>query len=95
MRSDRPLTAVPVKVSRVEWRVFGADTMLLDPESGAYLQINDAGAAIWDEIDGRATSAEIVSTLTDTFESEREAIVADVTDFIDALHAAGMITFAS
>ena len=91
----RPLTAVPAKIPRVEWRAFGADMMLLDPESGAYLQINDAGAAIWDEIDGRATSEQIVTVLTDVFQTTPDEIAGDVADFIDALHDAGMITFTS
>lgn len=88
------LGRVPARGENVQWREFGSETILLDPVTGQYAQVNPSGVSIWSRIDGQCTVSEIAQQLAEEFGTAPEDIVMDVLSFIEALLEARLITVA-
>lgn len=82
---------IPQRRPGVEWREFGRDAVLLDPASGAFLQINDTGTAVWKCADGHRTVDEIAQAVAETFNTVVGSVEDDVAAFIDELLRAGVL----
>ena len=79
------LSRVPRRPSELQSREFGTETVLLNPRTGQYCQINDSAALIWAQIDGRRTIHEIVNALAAHVDCAPEAITGDVEAFLTDL----------
>lgn len=66
--------------------------VLMSPKDYAYFGLVDTGALVWDRIDGRTSLDELVRSLADAFQAEPDIVRHDVTDFVAALDAAGLLT---
>ena len=54
--------------------------------------LNQVGAQIWEQIDGRRTTAEILPLMVGEFEVSEEEAQKDLTEFIQQLSSIGAIT---
>ena len=54
--------------------------------------LNEVGAHIWDQIDGRRTTAEILALMVGQFEVSEEEAQKDLREFIEQLSSIGAIT---
>jgi hypothetical protein len=57
----------------------------------AIYSLNEVGAFIWEQCDGRRSVTQVVDAVRDAFEVSREQAAQDTTAFISALEATGMI----
>ena len=57
----------------------------------AIYRLNDVAAFIWEQFDDRKSATEIVEAVQGEFDVAREQAEGEVSEFIDALKAAGMI----
>ena len=54
--------------------------------------LNEVGAYLWEQMDGRRTTAEILALTVEEFEVSEEEAQKDLTDFIQQLSSIGAIT---
>lgn len=76
----------------IRWREFGDHGILLNPASGDYFEISEAGLIIWKQIDGQRTVEEIINELATHFVVEGEDLTKDVAEFIEDLMGNGLIS---
>jgi hypothetical protein len=57
----------------------------------AIYSMNEVGAFIWEQVDGRKNLTEVVEAVCGEFEVAREQAETETSEFIAALEAAGMI----
>jgi hypothetical protein len=69
------------------------DSVLLHVGSGNYHGLNGVGSAVWRLIDGKRTVAELIATLRTQVDNPPDSLAADVTGFLDDLHARALIGF--
>ncbi|MFN2599459.1 MAG: PqqD family protein [Pyrinomonadaceae bacterium] len=86
---------VPVRGKNVRWKEFGADGILLDVVSGEYAQVDEAGALICRQIDGRKTAGEIIEHVASDFEGEGNTVAEDTLEFMEELLDRGLILVSS
>ena len=79
------LETIPKRNENIRWREFGTDAILLNPGSGDYFEISEAGLAIWKQVDGRKTIAEIITELAIHFDAGEEDLMKDASEFIGEL----------
>jgi hypothetical protein len=48
--------------------------------------LNETGAWIWEQIDGKRTISEIIILLTDEFDIDNDSATADVLDFLTKMN---------
>lgn len=76
----------------IRGREFGDAGVLLDVSSGEYVQTDEVGLAIWEQIDGRKTAAEIVEALAAHFDADAQTIAGDTAEFIEELLERGLVS---
>lgn len=76
---------------RVEWRTFGAEAVLLDPQSGAYVQVNQAGLSIWTQVDGHRSIEDIAGALAEQVDAPGDELTDDVIEFLAELARHGLV----
>ncbi len=54
--------------------------------------LSEVGAYIWEQVDGRRTTAEILPLIVEEFETTEEEAQKDLTEFMQQLSAIGAIT---
>lgn len=79
----------------IRWREFGTDAILLNPSSGDYFEISEAALAIWKQIDGLQTLAEIIEELACHFNAASEELTKDISEFIAELLSRDLISVSS
>jgi hypothetical protein len=89
------LGRVPARGEGVQWREFGSEAILLDPVTGQFAQVNNAGLAIWSLIDGRRTIDDISRHIADEFDADATGVVADVQGFVRDLIEKRLLTLVS
>jgi hypothetical protein len=57
----------------------------------AIYNLNEVGAFIWEQVDGRKSVAQVVESVCEEFEVAREQAEKETSAFIASLEAAGMI----
>lgn len=75
----------------VEAEVDG-QRVLMSPKDYSYFGLVGTGALVWDRIDDKMTVAEMASALAAEFSAPEDQVLTDVSDFVSALEAAGLIT---
>jgi len=69
----------------VAGRVIEDEAVLVLPDSGQVLVLNQVGGRIWELADGTRTVAEIAKVIVDEYEVTEEQALADVQAFIEKL----------
>jgi hypothetical protein len=57
----------------------------------AIYRLNDVGAFVWEQFDGRKSVTQVVEAVHEEFDVAPEQAEEEISEFIDALKAAGMI----
>jgi len=74
--------------------VFSGEAVVISPAENMVRMFNPVGSRIWELADGQRTVEEIVRQLTEEYAVELSAARAEVGEFVDALAAKGLLTFA-
>lgn len=80
-----------IRNNDIAWRVIDGEALVVSPKDSLIYPLNDAGARIWELLDGKRTVEEITSIICEEFEGEKKAIEGDTVDFIENLLKAGLI----
>ena len=67
------------------------EVVVMNIASGQFFALTDSARDIWNLIDGTRDRDGILAELSRAYQVEREAICADVDDFLAQLHAAGLL----
>ena len=79
---------------RTAARVFSGEAVVISPMENMVRMFNPVGSRIWELADGQRTVEEIARQLTVEYAVELPAARAEVREFVDALAAKGLLTFA-
>jgi len=87
---------VPRRSDRFVSRDVGGETFVVPVRSGvanleAIFTLNGVGSAIWAQIDGKKTVADLARAITAEFDVSEAEATADVTAFVDLLASKGLI----
>lgn len=77
-------------VGAVEAEVDG-ERVLLSPKDFGYFGLEGSGPAVWELIDGSRQVADIVSALEGEYEAPEGVIRSQTLEYLDALHASGLV----
>lgn len=70
---------------------FDDGALLLDIESGNFIELNRTAAVLWDMIAAPTTLSELVTALTERFDVAGEQCVAQVEEWTSAMRERGLI----
>ncbi len=68
------------------------ETVLLDLASESYFGLDAVGTRVWQLLQSGAGHAELIDTLLNEYEVERATLEKDITDLLQRLAEAGLIT---
>ena len=71
---------------------LAGETVLLDLASESYFGLDAVGTRVWQLLQSGAGQAELIDTLLDEYEVERNTLEEDITDLLQRLAEAGLIT---
>lgn len=74
----------------VEAEVDG-QRVLMSPKDYSYFGLVGTGALVWDRIDNTMTVAQMASALAQEFSTPEDTVLTDVSEFVSALNAAGLL----
>lgn len=89
MENDRPLRRNPDVAFRE--LAEGEGGVLLHLVSGSYHGLNDVGALVWELVDGKKTSADLVEAVRERVDDPPPTLEAEVAHFIAALRARDLV----
>ena len=81
-------TGLFVRNQNVLWTELDNQFLLMDIESGAYLELTGVGSAIWRVLEASCSEADIVEHVVGRYSVERQECERDVRAFVDKLLAA-------
>ncbi|MFC1658659.1 PqqD family protein [Candidatus Omnitrophota bacterium] len=74
-----------IKNDKVPWRIIEDEAILVDVRKGNVIQLNEVGAFIWNQIDGIQKICQIVDSICDSFQIDRETAKQDAVEFLSEL----------
>ena len=89
-QTDKPI-ANPVVVLREE---FDDWAVLFNPDTADAMGTNPVGVSVWKRMDGKQSLADIVTKIKNDFEGAPEAVVQEITTFVESLAARGFVGLA-
>lgn len=76
--------------SNIIWSVVDEEAVLLDTSSGRYFSLNPQATVIWEHLHRGNSVSDIVETLVDKYQMEKEIVRRDVSELITELKMAGL-----
>ena len=73
-------------------REVDGELVILDVPSGQFFGLNDVGMVVWERLEREASHEQLVDAVVAEYDVDRETASADVTDLIDQLVDAGLVT---
>ena len=73
---------------------LAGETVLLDLASESYFGLDAVGTRVWQLLNEGAGQKELIDTLLEEYEVEREVLEKDVAELLDRLSEAGLIKIA-
>lgn len=67
------------------------EMVLLNVESGIYFGLDELGTRVWSMLVDGQNDEGIIQQLLDEYDVERDRLATDVADFLESLHAKGLI----
>jgi hypothetical protein len=71
------------------------ETVLLDLDGESYFGLNDVGTRVWQLLKTKQTVAEMLGTLSEEYDVSREQLETDVSELLDKLTEAGLVSLYS
>ncbi len=71
--------------SKVTWRIFESESILLNLDTGFYYTLSDVGRFIWESLDGSKQLPEICEAITNKYDVDSETAKNDLLDIIQDL----------
>ena len=85
------LQAVLAKNPNAAYRIYdGKATVVLSDQAEVDV-LNEVGSAVWDRIDGARTLAQILDSVVEDFEVERDRALLDMLEFVAVLREHRMV----
>lgn len=75
----------------VLYRAVGDDAVLLNLDTGQYYGLDTVGARMWDRLTFHGRVEPALADLLAEYNVEEERLLADLTDLVDRLSAAGLL----
>ena len=79
------LDAHIIKNDNIPWRLIENEAVLVDVKRGNVMQMNEVGAFIWDNIDGKNTAGQIIDKVCSEFEVDKDKAKEDSLEFLNEL----------
>ena len=73
------------KNDQVPWRIIENEAILVDVGQGNVMQLNEVGAFIWSQIDGKKTMGQVIDCVYDSFEIDKAQAQQDTLEFLKEL----------
>jgi Coenzyme PQQ synthesis protein D (PqqD) len=86
------LGAVLAKNPNAAYRIYDGKATVVLPDRAEVDVLNEVGSAVWDRIDGARTLAQILESVLEDFEVERERALSDMLEFVAVLRAHQMVS---
>ncbi len=83
----------PKRVENVAWRTIVDKALLVNPKDSFIYPLNTVATRIWELMDGKTYTEDIIKSLYEEFEYEESAIQRDTMEFLEELLKAGLIHF--
>ena len=88
------MSVVVVPGDKLAARKVGGEMVILSAEDSSLFLLNEVGTAIWEAADGRRSIQAIADALCAEYDVDRATALADVTEFVESLTAAGILSVA-
>ena len=88
------MSVVVVPGDKLAARKVGGEMVILSAEDSSLFLLNEVGTAIWEATDGHRSIQAIAEVLCAEYEVDRATALADVTEFVESLTAAGILSVA-
>jgi Coenzyme PQQ synthesis protein D (PqqD) len=85
----------PARNSRVAWRVYDGEAVILVAEDSTLNTLNPVGTVVWEAADGRTPVSAIVDRVCDEFDVDLAQAERDVAGFIEKLQRRGLLNVAA
>ena len=73
------------------WKMVHGEAVLLNPANGEYFGLNEVGSAIWQQMDGQKSLAEICKLLLAEYDVAPAVLEADMLELIGELLQKGLV----
>ena len=83
-----------VRGDKLAARKVGGEMVILSAEDSSLFLLNEVGTAIWEATDGQRSIEAIADVLCAEYDVDRATALADVTEFVESLTAAGILSVA-
>ncbi len=87
------LQSYPKRSENVAWRTIVDKALLVNPKDSFIYPLNTVATRIWELMDGKTSSEDIIKRLSEEFEYEESAIQKDTLEFLEELQKANLIYF--
>lgn len=84
-------SVVTVSGSQVSSQFMDEETVILDVQEGAYYVLNPVGARIWELIATPKRVEEVIDTLMDEYEVEKDQCTREVMELLQDLAGQGLV----
>ncbi|MBU7007242.1 PqqD family protein [Phosphitispora fastidiosa] len=75
-------------------RVIDGEAVIMDPQQGKVLALNEVGSFIWELLDGARSKEDILAEICREFNVGREVAAADLEEFIAVLKSKSLVVTA-
>jgi hypothetical protein len=86
-----PEIRLTLRDADLDWREVEGELVALDLRESRYLAVNRTGKVLWGALAEGASREELIGTVVETFDIERERATADVDVFITELESRGLL----
>ena len=86
------LQARPKKHPRTASRLVDGEAVIVLPGEGTVKVLNDVGSRVWELADGTRTVDDMVETIYDEYDVDRDQAQEDVIEFVTTMVAANLLT---
>ena len=87
------LQRYPKRHDNVAWRTIVDKALLVNPKDSFIYPLNTVATRIWELMDGKTSTEDIIKRLYEEFEYEESAIGRDTMEFLEELKKANLIEF--
>ena len=75
----------------IPWRIIEGEAIVVEVDKGEIIHLNEAGAEIWNVLDGKKTVSDIIKHIRSEFEVREEVAERDTLEFLGQLIDMGIV----